>query len=321
MRKKQKALVIKLGWSETLDAEISRTSSLGDVLRSTVILHELRDFHVTWLVDEKAYQLIEDNPLIDRILIYDLTSVLQLESEHFDVVLNLEKVPGLCALADRIKARRHFGFAFDPKSGEAISHDGCEQVYALCKDTFRKRTHQEPWQKILLEMMGGKWSGQEYVLGYKPRSTEQFDFGLNHVVGPKWPTKSWPREHWEKLAKQLTDRGFTVSWQEGLADLRDYMEWLHSCRTIITTDSLGLHLALAMKKPVLALYGPTNATETYLYNLGTAIRPEGFACAPCLSPTCSNSKFCMAETKPEQVLKAALELMRRHSPAPAAALS
>ena len=36
--KKQKVLIIKLGYSETLDPEIGRVPSLGDVMRTTVIL-------------------------------------------------------------------------------------------------------------------------------------------------------------------------------------------------------------------------------------------------------------------------------------------
>ena len=38
-----KILIIKLGFSETLDEEISRFSSLGDVLRTTPILPTLKE--------------------------------------------------------------------------------------------------------------------------------------------------------------------------------------------------------------------------------------------------------------------------------------
>jgi len=38
-----KILIIKLGYSETLDPEIGRVPSLGDVLRTTPILHALRE--------------------------------------------------------------------------------------------------------------------------------------------------------------------------------------------------------------------------------------------------------------------------------------
>ncbi len=99
-----KVLIIKLGYSETLDPEIGDVSSLGDVLRSTVILHQFKNDHVTWLVDEKAYPLLEGNGYINRILIFNLISVLQLLSERYDTVINLEKSPGICSLADSINA-------------------------------------------------------------------------------------------------------------------------------------------------------------------------------------------------------------------------
>ena len=71
-----KILIVKLGYSETLDAEISRKSSLGDVLRTTVLLHAFKNDDVSWLVDEHAFPLLEGNPYIRQILVFDLISVL-----------------------------------------------------------------------------------------------------------------------------------------------------------------------------------------------------------------------------------------------------
>lgn len=121
---KEKVLIIKLGYSETLDGEIGKVTSLGDVLRSTVLLHLYKNANVTWLVDEKAFQLLKGNPYIHRIIFYDLTSVLQLQSERFDTLINLEKVPGLCAFSDSLKAWRRYGFRFDPENGVALAYDG-----------------------------------------------------------------------------------------------------------------------------------------------------------------------------------------------------
>lgn len=107
-----KVLIIKLGYSETLDKEIGTRTSLGDVLRTTVILNYFKDDDITWLVDEKAYPLLENNPFIRRILIFNLESVLQLQREKFDTIVNLEKGPGICAFSDPINAWRRFGFRF-----------------------------------------------------------------------------------------------------------------------------------------------------------------------------------------------------------------
>ena len=133
----ERVLIIKPGYSETLVNEISRTTSLGDVLRSTVLLHLFKDAKVSWLVDEKAILLLKGNPYIDRIFPYDLTSVLQLQAERFDTVINLEKVAGLCALADSITAWRRYGFRFDPESGTAKAYDGSQHVIEMCVNPGR----------------------------------------------------------------------------------------------------------------------------------------------------------------------------------------
>jgi len=101
-----KILIIKLGFSETLDEEVSRFSSLGDVLRTTPILPTLKEqypnSHITWLVDETPYALLKGNQFIDRILIWDSFVGFQLLEERFDIVINLEKIAGLCAITNRI---------------------------------------------------------------------------------------------------------------------------------------------------------------------------------------------------------------------------
>ena len=296
-----KILIIKLGYSETIDAGISKVSSLGDVLRTTVILYPFADDHVTWLVDEQAYSLLEGNPYINRILPYDLTSVLQLQSERFDTVINLEKVPGICALADSVSAWRRYGFRFDELHGTAEAYDGCEKVVSMCKDGDLKRTHQGSWQESLLQIVGATWEGQEYILGYKPKTAEIYDVGLNWAVGSKWPNKGWPTEKWQELSRLLEGK-YTFSMQQGMDELHKYMDWINSCRLLVTNDSLGLHIALALRKKVVVLYGPTNPNETFFYGRGEVLYPEvNYNCIPCLSSVCRQEQRCMELISVEHV--------------------
>lgn len=298
---KEKILIVKLGYSETLDAEISRESSLGDVLRTTVILHFFKDQHVTWLVDEKAYPLLEGNPFIDRILLFNLSSTLQLRHERFDTVINFEKVPGICALADSINAWKRFGFRFDEIRGEAQPYGGAEQVYQICQDTKIKRNHTKYWQESLYEMVGAQWKGEEYILGYKPASVVKFDVGLNWAVGSKWPNKVWPKKCWKEL-EGLIKGNYSYQWQKGLENINKYIDWINSCKILVTTDSLGAHIAVALKKKLLILYGPTHAGETYLYDRGIEVFPDcNYDCIPCLSPQCRQEKVCMEFISPENV--------------------
>lgn len=306
-----KVLIIKLGYSETLDREISTTTSLGDVLRTTVILNFFRGDQVSWLVDEKAYPLLDNNPAIERILRYNLETVLQLQKERFDTVVNLEKVPGICALADSINAWRRFGFRFDEAHGKAQSYDGAEKVLSLCLDQDKKRHSHKYWQEALVDMIGKSWKGEEYILGYRPGSKVSYDIGFNWAVGAKWTNKAWPRPHWEKLAALLGSR-YSVSWQQGLDNLYHYMDWINSCRLIITNDSLGMHLGIALRKKVVALFGPSYSKEVYLYGRGMILVPKTtYSCVPCLQGECFQKTHCMSFIRPETVKTAVLRLLAK----------
>lgn len=307
--RRKKVLIIKLGHSETLDAEISRKSSLGDVLRTTVILHSFKNDDVAWLVDESAYALLEGNPCISRILVYDNATILQLQEEIFDTVINFEKVPGICALADKIDAWKKYGFRFNRQTGRAEAHDGAEDVLSMCLNVNEKKGGNIYWQRALLGMIGEMWKNEEYLLGYKPTSKEIYDIGFNYDVGKKWPNKAWPSKNWKELEELIGGKYF-ISWQQGLKNIEEYIEWINSCRLLLTNDSLGLHIALALKKKVVALFGPTAHREVYLYDRGVVILPKGdYKCLPCLSPKCVNDVFCMDNISTGQVFNAIEKLL------------
>ncbi|MFA5039201.1 MAG: glycosyltransferase family 9 protein [Candidatus Omnitrophota bacterium] len=306
-----KVLIIKLGYSETLDREIGTTTSLGDVLRTTVILNYFKSSDVTWLVDEKAYPLLEGNPLIRRVLIFNLETVLQLQRERFDTVINLEKGPGICAFSDSINAWRRFGFRFDAGKGEAQAYDGAERVLSICWNTEEKKGNMRHWQDALASMIGERWSEkEEYILGYRPKAKAVADIGFNWVAGSKWRNKSWPKEHWKKL-ERLLKKDYSMSWQKGLNDLYEYMDWINGCRLIVTNDSLGMHLAIALKKKIVALFGPTSSSEVCLYGRGVKIAAEkAGACVPCFEPDCSKSRPCMSHILPEDVGREISKLLK-----------
>lgn len=300
---KEKVLIIKLGYSETLDGEIGMITSLGDVFRSTVLLHLYKNAHVTWLVDEKSFPLLKGNLFIHRILSYNLTSVLQLQSERFDTVINLEKVPGICAFSDSINAWRRYGFRFDTENGVALAYDGSQHVLEICLDAEHKKKAKKYWERILFEMVGAKWQGEGCILGYKPNSEIIYDIGFNYDVGKKWPNKAWPKDFWKELERLIGSK-YTISWQQGLKNIEEYFEWINSCRIFVTNDSLGLHLAIALNKKVVALFGPTLASEIYISNGMKLIPQFNYDCIPCLCQKCTQSKSCMYYIEPKIVFDA-----------------
>jgi len=200
--KKIKILIIKLGYSETLDSEIGRYVSLGDVLRTTPILSALKDkytnSHISWLVSEVAEPLLFNNNYIDRLLIWDDFVPFQLMAEEFDIVINLEKVPGICAISDKIKAWNKYGFRFNKDTGHYDGHEDSLELIDYINQKEIGTTSHDPWQKTLIELLGLKWNNQNYSLGYKPKSKEIFNVGLNYEVGKKWQNKAMSIGKWEE---------------------------------------------------------------------------------------------------------------------------
>jgi len=306
----EKVLIIKAGYSEILDKESnSRKVSLGDVLRTTPILHLFKDDKVTWVTDKEAFPLLEGNPFIERLLPYDFTTILQLESEEFDTVVNLEKIPGICALADKIKAWKKYGFRFNTQTGNAEPHEKAFEVLAVSSKPEAKRINERTSNELVFELVGKKWGGEEYVLGYKPSTLEVYDVGFNTLAGSKWPNKAWSMENWNRLEEILKNKGVKVTRQEKqgqevLVNLNKYIDWVNSSKIIVTNDSLGMHIGIALKKDIIALFGPTPSKEVYFYNKGKAILPEQpLECLPCFNPVCNKklNPSCIGLISPERV--------------------
>lgn len=320
---KKSVLIIKLGHCETLVNEQGFTPSLGDVFRHTVLLHHYHNYDVTWLTSEAAIPLLRDTPRIKELLIYHEKIHKELENRHFDEILCLEKASPLCRLADSIPHHQRFGFG--NKGNSIHPHPGAESAMAIANGHH----HFLPIQALLFEMVNDYWQGQDYVLDYKPRPLPKFDVGLNYLVGSKWPNKVWPMRRWKELDRTLKQQGISTSWQEGARDLQAYMDWIAAAKVIVTCDSLGMHLGLAMQKQVIALFGPTPSEQIHMYGRGIILSAE-WACPhiPCMNPECLQerdkanpaSQPCMDNIMPSNVKRHVLNVLatidRKATPPP-----
>ncbi len=296
---KRSVLIIKVGYCETFVNEEGFTPSLGDVFRHTVILHHFADCRVTWLTSAAAVPLLEGNPFIAELLTVEGGAKRELAGRAFDEVVCFEKAPSLCYLARSVRAPVHRGFGWDGQTTQA--EPGSESVLRIA-DGGRSR---RPIQSFLLRMVGGTWRGEDYVMPKRDAlPTPRFDVGLNFRVGKKWPTKQWSARHWQTLGELCKQHGLAVTWQRGASDLSDYMDWIGACRTIVTCDSLGMHLGLAMHRHVVVLFGPTPSEQIHLYGRGAIVKSHG-ACphAPCFKPQCvqATTGCCMGAIQPATV--------------------
>ncbi len=294
-------IVIKHGFSETCDHNVSNVVSYGDVFRCTCLLEDFKGWHVTWISAVAAKDLLAENHLIDRLILADSPG--QIPPGHvtdrYDMVINLEKQKDWCEFSESLSADDKYGF-------KDWTHDGSDCYYPESADALTdalQRDEYQTLQETLYKMIGLEWSGQRYSLGYQPKVQKIYDIGLNNHVGPKWPTKSWANENWQELYRQLSQQ-YAVSWQQSLNSIKHYIDWLASCRLVITCDSLGLHLSLALDNQIIALFGSTPPEQIYMYGQGIKLTPTcQEQCVPCFQPRCQFDTKCIDSISIDMVLE------------------
>jgi heptosyltransferase-2 len=140
--------------------------------------------------------------------------------------------------------------------------------------------------------------------------------GLNTGAGGRWQLKQWRMEGFLELTTRLRqDLGAQILLLGGKAerdrherleadalvpvfdtgndnDLRHFAALVARCNVLVSGDTLAMHIALAMGRRVVVLFGPTSAAEIELYGLGEKVYPD-MNCLGCYKESCDFVPNCM----------------------------
>lgn len=165
--------------------------------------------------------------------------------------------------------------------------------------------------------------------------------GFSGVQKPGYRShRAWPLAHWQKLIGLLCGSAGLSVLINGTADERREFATLLSTDGVyslfgssiptlasalknagglFTVDTGTMHLAMALKTPVIALFGPTNPVLTGPYSREAPgkVLVSGVDCHPCVgTPEQKKCTFnrCMADLEPGQVFQAYQNLLQnQHS--------
>jgi heptosyltransferase-2 len=293
-------LIIKTGLTETFDTSHVHHSvvSLGDVLRTTVVLHLFKEHEISWLTSQEAFYLLDGLHELKNVFL-NLNGI---NFSDYDLIINLERTTDILEVLKSVQSDKILGFISINNQVLLKGNDFSTKLHNWLSSS--EIVHKNWCQKLFI-LLGNKWNGENYLLPQKNlilNQTDQYDVGLNWQVGSKWPSKSWQKENWELLEKKI-ESSLSVTWQKGFDNLIEYMNWINSAKVIVTHDSLGLHIARALNKKILALFGPTSSREIYLGEgvaFSEAEKPS-FSCPPCYKDSCHNMIHCMKSLSVDEV--------------------
>ena len=153
--------------------------------------------------------------------------------------------------------------------------------------------------------------------------------------------KQWPAEYFADVASDYAARGWRIALLGSVKDrqiceqivnllplqrqsscdnlagrtsLAQVIDLLSRVRAVVSNDSGLMHIAAALHRPLVTVYGPTSATFTPPLSDQAELLYTDINCRPCFKRQCPfGHKQCLTDLRPRQVLDALQRVLQRVS--------
>jgi heptosyltransferase-2 len=296
---------------------------------------------IYWVTLKNAALLLKNNHYVDQVFEYNGESISVLNEMKFDFVMNVDKSHKSCALLNSIDAPNKLGFGLNDNSKIIPVNKGAYYNYNLGMDDHLKfKVNKRTGQDYLAETFELEFKNDEYVFNftdeeksfiedYKTKvgiTEKDFVIGFNTGCSTIYPNKKMTIEqHNYLIEKLLKKKQYKIVLLGGKEDAIRNEEIYSNFKgkiintptiegvrrgacyedivdVVITGDSFGMHLAIALKKYVIAWFGVSCWTEIELYNRGQKHYQEELFCSPCWKKDCPYNLECIDMIDLERII-------------------
>ena len=298
---------------------------------------------IFWWIDSDLAPLLEDDPDLAGVVRFErrrwaaprhwpemFHSIRWLRQQNFDWVIDLQCLARSGAFA--WLANGKFLIGLDEV------REGARGFYDLAVRRASFHTHAVDWYLAVLPLLGVPLHWNFPWLPERPEIAgtvkSKWQTGKTRWIaiqpGARWPNKRWPVENFAALVRLLTEKfsgarfailggaedkplGGIISRADpercfnlcGQTSLPEMVEWVRLCDLMITNDTGPMHVAAALGKPLVALFGPTEPRRTGPYRQLNNVLRIDLPCSPCLKSHCHYKKWneCLNALSPATVFE------------------
>ena len=309
-----------------------------------LIKRHLPDSHIYWWIESTLAPLLEGDPDLAGVVPFERRrwaaprhwaqlwrTIRWMRAQAFDWVIDLQSLARSGAFAWLANGTLTVGLD-EPR-------EGARGFYDLLVPRPSFHTHAVDWYQGVLPLLGVPANGDFQWLPARPDATQSVrqKWPVENArwillqPGARWLNKRWPVEFFAQLLRQLAaahpqfqfavlgsaeDRSLaeTITRADsrrcldltGKISLPEMVEWIRAGELMITNDTGPMHVAAALHKPVVALFGPTEPRRTGPYGQLEHVLQLNLPCIPCLKPRCAYVKplECLRALPPATVFDA-----------------
>lgn len=339
--------------SSPLKILVFHTAFIGDIILALPLVQVLRNSYqnaqITFVAIPSVSSVLHNHPAVREVLVYDkkgrdggiggiLSLAKALRARHFDLALIPHRSLRSAVIAWLARIPRRVGFS--TSAGRFLLTD----VVA-----YDKHAHEIARNIKLLEAIGIRVRDNELPNLYPAESDCAVVDGLLKgrgspdlvalAPGSVWNTKRWLKENYIALGKMLVEEGVHVVLVGGKEDeflcreieerigssnmlnaagkcsLLQSAELIRRCKVAVSNDSAPMHMAVAMRTPVVAIFGAT-VPEFGFAPKGkrdVVVETVGLPCRPCSihgGEVCPIKTFvCMKNITPQMVYEKVMSIL------------
>lgn len=299
---------------------------------------------IYWWIETGLAPLLENDPDLEGVIRFERQrwasplnwgslwrSICWVREQKFDLVIDLQALARSAVFGWLANGQLTVGLD-GPREGARGFYD-----VVVRRPSFH--THAVDWYLSVLPALGVRADAAFVWLPHKPEvaaaiaqkwPVRESDW-LVVQPGARWRTKRWPIEYYADLVARVLETyprlrcailGGTDDQAlgqqlarvnpgrcldlTGKTSLPEMVEWIRACRLMVTNDTGPMHVAAALHKPVVALFGPTEPRRTGPYGRMNDVLQLDLPCSPCFRGRCRHriKMECLKSLPLATVLKA-----------------